>query len=330
LAAFEEYRPDLILLDFELPDINGLEVLTYIRTRKGQSHVPVILVSAHSDREHHLRGIKAGADDFLDKPVDAALLLGRVRTLVELKQSRDVLQASRDALEQRHNALQEAQREHRELTEFIVHDLKSPLAIVQSGLEWARAHALPSQVALHEVIADACLAAGRISTMVSDLLTISSMEQSDFLLRREPLSVPAFLDPIIHSYSRRADERGIMLSPPPLAELEVQADRTLLQRVMENILDNAFRYTPAQGRIAISVRPWNGIQITVSNDGPPIPPPDRRRIFEKFRRGADDAPGPGNAGIGLYFCKRAIEAHGGAIDVVETRDWPTSFLINLP
>src|SRR6185369_12652999 len=261
---------------------------------------------------------------------DSALLLARVRTLLELKASRDVLQASRDELERRHAALEEAQREHRELTEFIVHDLKSPLSIVHSGLEWARAHALPSQVGLNDAITDALAAAGRISSMVGDLLAISRMEQSSFPLYREPFSVPAFLDPILHSYSRQADERGISLAAPPAADLEVLADRTLLRRVMENILDNALRYTPPQGRIAITARPWNGVEIAISNDGPPIPPPERQRIFEKFRRGDADRAAAGNAGLGLYFCKRAIEAHGGAIDVIETRDWPTSFLINLP
>jgi signal transduction histidine kinase len=290
----------------------------------------VILLSAHSDREHHLRGTRAGADDFLEKPVDSALLLARVRTLMELKMSRDVLQASRDELERRHAALQDAQREHRELTEFIVHDLKSPLSVVQSGLEWARTHALPSQVRLNDAISDALTAAGRISSMVGDLLSISRMEQSTFPLRREPLNVLAFLNPIIHDYSRQADEKGILMFPAPSADIELQADPTLLRRVMENILDNALRYTPPQGRIAITARPWNGVEIAICNDGPPIPPPERSRIFEKFRRGSEARAATGNAGLGLYFCKRAIEAHGGAIDVIETCDWPTSFLINLP
>ena len=119
----------------------------------------------------------------------------------------------------------------------------------------------------------------------------------------------------------------------------MQADRTLLQRVLENILDNAFRHTPRHGRIAITARPRRGVEIVVSNDGPPIPLLERRRIFEKFQApggqeevgvGAGLGARAGNAGLGLYFCKRAIEAHGGAIDVVETLDWPTSFLINLP
>ena len=67
--------------------------------------------------------------------------------------------------------------------------------------------------------------------------------------------------------------------------VEVVVDQRLLRRVVENILDNAFRYTPAKGRIAVSVRPSDSVEINVSNDGPVIPPPERSRIFEKFKRG---------------------------------------------
>jgi two-component system sensor histidine kinase/response regulator len=330
LAAFGQRRPDLVLLDYNMPDLDGVEVLTRIRARPDGAHIPVVLITAHSDREHRLLGMSAGADEFLEKPIDSAILVARGRTMLELKRSRDQLQASRDELEQRHDALKEAQREQRELTEFIIHDLKNPLSVVCAGLDWARGQISPSQVELAETIVDVYAAAGRLNAMIGDLLVISRMEQPDFPLQREPVSVPRLLDSVVHSYARRADEKKIRLEFPASVSLDVQADRPLLQRVLENILDNAFRYTPPEGRISVQARPWNGVEITVCNDGVPIPLRERRSIFEKFRRGCNEKFVPGNAGLGLYFCKRAIEAHGGAIDVVDTKDWATSFLINLP
>jgi two-component system sensor histidine kinase/response regulator len=331
LASFQDARPDLVLLDYNMPGLDGLGVLSHIRGDQNGPYVPVILVTGHTDREHRVAGIRCGADDFLEKPIDSALLIPRVRTLLALKHSRDQLESSRDELQRRHLALLQAQREHRELMEFIVHDLKSPLCVVSGSLEWARSQTLPSQSDLSSTIDEAAQAAARITTMVEDLLTISRIEQSDFSLHREVVSVSPFLDVLVQSYTRRADEKGIVLAPPMDTGLEVRADRTLLQRVMENILENALRYTPnGGGHIAIAARPSNGVEISISNDGPPIPAPERTHIFERFRRGRDAGGARGNAGLGLYFCKRAIEAHGGAIDVVQTKDWPTSFLINLP
>jgi signal transduction histidine kinase len=100
--------------------------------------------------------------------------------------------------------------------------------------------------------------------------------------------------------------------------------------VLENILDNSFRYTPVAGRISISVQFGHDVEITICNTGPAIPPEERLCIFEKFVRGRAEQPANGNAGLGLYFCKRAIEAHGGRIRVHETAEWPTSFVIQLP
>jgi signal transduction histidine kinase len=329
LASFDEVTPDLVLLDFVMPGFDGIDVLTHLRARPRGLHVPVVLVTAYGDREHRLRGIEAGADEFLEKPVDSAILTARVRTLLSLKESRDALQESRDELARRHQALEVAQREHRELTEFIVHDLKSPLSVVYGGLGWVlEQRSIAAEV--KDALSDAYKAAGRLRSMIGDLLTISRLEQSNFPLQRESVSLAKLVRSVIQSHLRRAEELGIALAPAPDVSLEVSADAMLLRRVLENILDNALRYTPKSGRVAIDVRAAAGVEIAISNDGPAIPLAQRSRIFEKFARGEGQPGEMRNAGLGLYFCKRAVEAHGGAIELRETEEWPTSFLIRLP
>jgi signal transduction histidine kinase len=120
------------------------------------------------------------------------------------------------------------------------------------------------------------------------------------------------------------------LLPPAPIDAQLKTDRSLLQRVVENILDNSLQYTPANGRVGVGTRVNGGIEITVSNSGPPIPPSERRRVFEKFARIEPGNGARGNAGLGLYFCKRAIDALGGDIEVIETPEWPTSFVVRLP
>ena len=264
-----------------------------------------------------------------------------------LRWSPEPEQPSRDELLRHNTALLDAQREHRELTELIVHDLKAPLSALRSGLDWVRGQLPPDQPELGEAIADADAAARRLGAMIGDLLAVSRLDQGDLPLRRQSVSLRSLFDLIAHTYTRRAAEKGIALTSDftdaagadahAPVQVEVHADPTLLQRVMENLVENALRYTRPNGQIQLSAvrraeartRP---VEIAVSNDGPPIPAPERARIFHKFARGegdAEDTPA-GSAGLGLYFCKRAIEAHGGAIAVVETADWPTSFRISLP
>jgi signal transduction histidine kinase len=335
----------VMLLDVHMPKMDGYEMARYARENPDTREVPIIFLTAMNQTEDNLlQGYGSGAVDVLYKPLSPLILRSKVRVFLELYNTRRrladglaahektlvELRASRDELERRHLALEQAQRDHRELTEFIVHDLKNPLSVVYSGLEWATERIPRSQGELGEAIGDACEASLRLRSMIEDLLTISRMEQANFPLQREILSVTKFLTSVVQAYASRAQKKGIVLVLPVEESLEVQADQTLLRRVVENILDNAFRYTPAKGRIAVSARPTLGVEINVSNDGPAIPPPERLRIFEKFKRGTGDRASSGNAGLGLYFCKRAVEAHGGEIDVTSTRDWPTQFRINLP
>jgi signal transduction histidine kinase len=236
-----------------------------------------------------------------------------------------------------YTALLDAQREHRELTELIVHDLKAPLSIVRAGLEWVGGQLRPDQFDVADALADASAAADRLSGMIGDLLTMSQLDGGVMPVRRQQVSVRRLFDLIARGYARRAREKRIAIETTPGADsadsgptLEITADPGLLQRVLENIVENALRYTPTDGRIALSAHAAGRVEIAVSNDGPTIPIGDRVRIFNKFARGESEPARSGSAGLGLYFCRRVVEAHGGDIAVVESDDWPTSFRITLP
>jgi two-component system sensor histidine kinase/response regulator len=330
LASFDDSPPDLVLLDLMMPEMDGIDVLLHIRAMTGGADVPVVLVTAHADREHRLRGLEAGADDFLEKPVDGAMLLARVQTLLRLKAARDELKTSHAELVVRVRALQELQREQRELTEFIVHDLKTPLAIVCANLSFSLGEVKTDAPELFDALDEANEAAARLRRMIEDLLAVSRLEQSNFPLRVESLPVMALLGEVAAQARRRATERGISIVDPTGPVVRAHADAALLRRVIENIVDNSLRYTPAAGKVALEVAGNHTVRIAVSNSGPAIPKAERGRVFEKFTRGSHERSAGGNAGLGLYFCKRAIEALGGEISVIETAEWPTSFVITLP
>ncbi len=329
LALLDRDDIDLVLLDVMMPDFDGLDVLAHVRANPKTSELPVILVTAHTDREHRVRGIQAGADDFLEKPVDAELLKARIRTLLRLNDSRGELVTSRDALHVKNNELEALRREQRELMEFLVHDLKNPLAVIAGNLDFLRSGAFFSSDAM-EAVDDARDAAARLRMLVQDLLTVSRLEHSQLTIHPESIQVDDFLRIVLSTYARKAQERKVTLSMTATRGLKVRADTSLLQRVFENIVDNSFRFTPPSGRIAVDARGNGEVVIAISNSGPPIPKEHRASIFEKFARLGTSRGTAGNVGIGLYFCKRAVEAHDGFIDVTQTAEWPTSFVIRLP
>lgn len=322
VLAIEERAPDLLLLDVLMPDLDGLDVLAHVRARPASAYIPVILVTGQTEREARLRGFEAGADELLEKPVDRAMLLARVSTLLRLKDTTDQLASRNQALERLH-------REQRELTEFIVHDLKNPVTVVNLNLAWIRER-LTTHHDLQEALQSAQEGSAMIQKMVEDLLLVGRLEQNDVPLRMERVDVGALLDRIRRAHSCEADTRGVELSATAESGLTVNADSSLLRRVVENLVQNSLEYTPAHGRIALAAHHHAGVEIAVSNTGRAIPLEARERIFEKFRRGPAASHAPGHAGLGLYFCKRAMEAHGGSVTVAETSEWPTTFVLHLP
>lgn len=334
LTSFTECRPDLVLLNLVMPGLDGLDVLAHIRAQVGDDHVPVILLTAHfarDARDHRVRGLEAGADELLEKPVDGPILRARVSTLLQLKESRDAIRRANEDLASRNLALERLQSEQRELMAFIVHDLKNPLSVVWSSVEFARAEAKRPTAVLLNALEDASQASRRLRVMIDDLLIVSRLEDSQFPLHPETIRLSELLSDVMRAYVRRAAEKEVHLLAPEGSEVHVKTDRTLLQRVIENILDNALRYTPTSGRVSVAMRAGDEeVAIVVSNTGPSIALSERARIFKKFARLEKTGVERGNAGLGLYFCKRAVEALGGHIEVAETPEWPTSFIVRIP
>jgi two-component system sensor histidine kinase/response regulator len=318
------------VLDLVMPGLDGLDVLAHIRTNMGDEHVPVIILTAHSEREHRLRGLEAGADDFIEKPADGRDLRVRVTTQLQLKESRDALRRVNGELESRNASLDRLSREQRDLTSFVVHDLKNPLAAVSTNLEFSRDRVGGDRKEeVNEALGDAAVACTRLRSRIDDLLVISRMEDMGSSAQIELVVLGDLLRDVFSEYARRAASTQVEFLRPQHTGARVMADRTLLQRVFENILDNSLRYTPAHGRMGIAACINGQTKIAVSNTGPSIPPSERHRIFEKFVRG-DKSAARGNAGLGLYFCKRVIEGLGGHIEVIETPEWPTSFVMSFP
>ena len=148
---------------------------------------------------------------------------------------------------------------------------------------------------------------------------------------RSPLHIGQLCRSIAEDHARAAQQRNVTITVEA-ADAIVEADRDVLRRVMQNLVENALRYVPGRGRILLGAHASDGkVLLEVGNSGPPVPAEIRSLVFEKYGQLRRRTGSPRiDLGLGLYFCRLALEAHGGRIHVEERVDFPTTFVIELP
>jgi two-component system sensor histidine kinase/response regulator len=321
LAAARESPPDLVICDVMMPGMDGYEVTRRLKEAAGDRFLPVVMVTALADVESRVHGLSAGADDFLSRPIDPQELQVRVANLLALR-------AKEMALVRRFVEHTELLRFRDEMSSMIVHDLKNPMSVIISNIEYAL-HAQELQQETVEALDDALTAGRRTLSLVGNLLDVAAMESGRFTANRAPSSMRGIIEQLFGQRAQLAKRRRIELECHIPEDVLVDVDRELLLRALENVIDNAMRYVPATGIL----RAWveadaHACVLRIGNNGPAIPRHARQMVFEKFGQGA---PGVGrmNLGLGLYFFRLVAEAHGGRVWIEETPELPAVFVMTL-
>jgi two-component system, sensor histidine kinase and response regulator len=335
LARCAADRPDCCILDVSMPagDLGvdpretGFEVCRRLKRDPRTTRIPIIFVSALNDGAVRLKAIEAGGDDFLLKPHDRHVLGARVRSLLRLK-------GATDALEQSLLELREAQQAREDLVRMIVHDLKTPLTAVLATLEMLRdgdfgAIAPEPARALSDVEAQAEDLLG----LIQDLLDVSRVSEQTLALQPEPIAPGALMAELVHDWAVRfhqeqATARTAIEDDAPVFE----ADKTLLKRVLSNLIQNALTHSATPVTVTLGARrEAEGIHLTVADDGPGIPLAFQDLIFRKFEQvRGPHAPRVRSSGLGLAFCRIAVESHGGRIWVESEEGQGSIFHLRLP
>jgi two-component system sensor histidine kinase/response regulator len=319
LEIVRERFPDLILLDIMMPGMNGYEVCRRLKADPRFAKIPIVFVTALSDTEDKLQAIEAGGDDFLTKPFNRPILLARIRSLLRLKEANDDLEAS-------YLKLQALERLKDDLMKMVVHDLKSPLSAILATLEMAVDGDLgPLTPEQHRLLADAHLRGDDLVRLIDDLFELTALEESRVTPDLSILDVGDLLHDIASGWRVRLERSDATLHVEEVPQLRICADEHLLRRVLSNLIGNAIRHGGPNLHIRLSaVRApagetgtETGVRITVADDGVGIPEAYQELIFRKF--GSVRRDGLRSSGLGLTFCKLAVEAHGGQI-WVESRD----------
>jgi signal transduction histidine kinase len=228
---------------------------------------------------------------------------------------------------------QELREKKRVLAALVVHDLRSPLSAVQGYL-----HLLEEELGtgtthvVKQYLDDAQLLVGKALSLVATILDVDELEDGILKAMPQPVRLPELVERARAGNRASFEVRQLRCDVDVDPEMTINIDRDLFSRVIENMLDNATRYAPRGGRCAISAKRIDGlVEIAIGNSGPPVPPQDREAIFGRyFQVERRRASARANRGLGLYFCKLAVEAHKGTIHVEERGDLGTVFVIRIP
>ena len=319
--------PDLVLMDAMLPRMNGFEAARRIKQECSGEFLPIIMVSALRDQSSKLLGYRVGVDDFLSHPVDRIELGVRVAALLALRERHQ-------ALTRRNEELAELQRFRDEMSSTVVHDLKNPLSVILANLSFAVEELRHAGDAIDPDVSQSLVesqeAGRRLLRLLTNLADTARIEANRLETVAQPTSLSGILTQIAAQRRVLASTREIRIDVRVPVEFEATVDVDLVTRAVENVVDNALRYTPSGGLIVLSAaRDGDDFELAVGNDGPRIPDEARHAIFEKFGQ-TGRYSGRMNLGLGLYFCRLAAEAHGGTLELRETAELSTQFVFRLP
>ena len=321
LRALDEQGPfDLLLLDWMLPGVSGLEICHLARARWDPLRLPILMVTAKTDPESVYAAFDAGASDYVAKPFRGAELRARIAAH---------LRTRRMAEERRRMEAHLLERDRLStlglLTSGVAHDLNNPLAVISAHAQILARRAPDEATAgqLREILE----AVERCRRIAADLLGFARRHPAE----REPVDVGEVLRATLALRRRDLEVRGIRaVVSIPEALPAVTADAHQLQQVFLNLVVNAEQALRESGSM-LEVSAWvdrdrESLSVRVLNDGPPIPADALPSIFDPF---FTTKPRDEGTGLGLAICRRIVQEHGGEITVA-TGDEGTAFTIRLP
>lgn len=327
LSLAHKHHPDIILLDIQMPEMDGFETLKQLRASRSTAGIPVIFLTAQKKDPSSIEyGLSIGAEEYLTKPIDIDELLVRTRWLVRLKKME-----------------MELERTKADFMAMLIHDLRSPIGGIKSTLELLEeplVNKKPIQDIHQELLESAEEAATRMLQLINDMLDLSKFEAGKMNLNCDYVQIKETADKITKQMGPQFRQKEINLKSSIVEGIpSIFADGRKLEQVFSNILHNALKFTPPHGTIVISIekdekKSTEGIdfiRVSISNEGPGILPHELATIFERYKQGAAARLVPTRStGLGLAICRLIVEAHGGTILAESEPGKMTTIRFSLP
>ncbi len=321
LDAVSSYKPDLILLDIMMPEMDGFEVAKVLKNNEFTKSIPIIFLTAKADISDITRGFDIGASDYITKPFQSQELLARVNTHLKLK-------FLMEELIQMNNV-------RNRFFSIISHDLKNPFSGILGLAEMLAQDA--SKLSTEEVQHTGQVmhkSAKVLYELLENLLEWSRSQIGTIEFRQHPLDLNDYIEKSISIYQLKADQKQISLRSFINTNSKVFADNYMLNTILRNLIGNAIKFTPEGGVILVGATTCEDssmVKLFVKDSGIGIPEDSKEKIFRldtKFvRTGTNQEVG---TGLGLILTKELVEKHRGSIWFESEEGKGTTFYFTLP
>lgn len=321
-AAYAEEKPNLVLLDLNLPDGVGFEFCRF-----ASPSVPVIIMTVRGEVADRIEGFRSGARDYVLKPFSVDELSMRASVhLGDAAGRKNLADAAREAL------LRERARQ--DLVDMVVHDLKVPLASIKGTIELLRELGAVPDARLAALLDNSARAGEQMLVMLNDFLDVSLGERDALPVHPEDVAAAALFNRISELFAPDVARGRLRLEAAVLpGDLRLRTDPTLLYRILFNLVSNAAKFSPAGAPVRLEARAAGGRAVfTVGDQGPGIPDADKARVFERDFEpaGLRVSRRKAGTGVGLYFCALACRTLGGSVAVADRPGGGALFTVDVP
>ncbi|MEG3437592.1 hybrid sensor histidine kinase/response regulator [Pannus brasiliensis CCIBt3594] len=324
LNTVRSRAPDLILLDINMPDLDGYEVCRRLKEDENTREIPVIFLSALDDVLDKVKAFQVGGVDYISKPFQDEEAIARIENQLTIARQKKQLQ---DEIDRRKTAEETLEV----YLHAVSHDLRNPvigMSLILNHLQKkASGESIEISPSVLQQMLDSC---DRQLTLIDSLVETRQNEIWGLSLQCNPLSLPELVGKIDREWTLRLEEHQAKLIDKVPEDLPpVNADSHHLWRVFENLLANALKHNPSGVTISISAEVNNDFVLCeIADDGIGIAEEQAKHLFDRYHRGTGkQAIG---LGLGLYLCRQIISAHGGEIGANSGDEKGTRFWFTLP
>ena len=330
LERVQTAKPDLILLDLMMPEMDGLEVCKQLKANLEHRDIPVIFLTASHEEEHLLQAFELGVVDYVTKPFKALELMARVKTHLELKSTRDKLQRTMTELVVTRDAAMEAARAKAQFLATMSHEIRTPMNGVLGMTELLLKTDLNHQQI--DFVQTLKASGEGLLMIINDILDFSKLEAGEMRLESVEFEVKSIVDNVIKLFAPQGAAKGVELSyiiAPDVPE-KLLGDGYRLRQIISNMIGNAIKFTD-RGEVVIEVEMYQdlartnrdkdkiSLSFSVRDTGIGIAPESQEKLFQSFSQVDTSMTRKyGGTGLGLAICKQLVQLMGGSLGCSST------------